>query len=309
MILQAGAMAAAAWFIDADPGKFSDDSAAIVTCLRNSARMSVKGITVVSGNVWARDGSRYVRETLRAVGRHPPVHLGSQRPLVHTPEMAKRQGELEFAGAFGEPEPQPGRETAVDWLIGELERRSASILAIGPLTNIARMLEKKPAIAARIEKLVIMGGAVDVPGNVTKAAEFNFWFDPEAAQMVFASPVRKILAPLDVCNKAVVDKRRFDEVAAVDTPVARLYRESFGNGYPGFLTKPDARTYLWDELAAAYALDPSIAVKVETRRLDVVTELGPRYGAVVQGPHAVEVLLEADTDRAWEMTKAALIRK
>ena len=302
MILQAGALAAASLLIDTDPGKFTDDTAAIVMCLRSPARVAVRGLTVVSGNVWAQDGLRYLNASLDVIGRRASVHLDSQRPLVHTVEMSKREGQLEFAGAFAEPEPPQGHDTAIDFLIRELELKPATVLAIGPLTNIARVLERKPNIARRIERIVIMGGNVDVPGNVTKAAEFNFWFDPEAARVVLRSGIaKKVLVPLDVCNKAMVERRHFDQLVGVDTPVTRLYRESFGNDWPACLKKPDAKGYLWDELAAAYVLDRSIATRVETRRLDVVTEFGPRYGALVAGENAMDVVLDADAERAWAM--------
>jgi inosine-uridine nucleoside N-ribohydrolase len=310
VILQAGAMAAAGLLIDTDPGSFTDDTAAIVMCLRSPTKVSVRGLTVVSGNVWAQDGERHLESSLAVLGRRAPVHLGSQRPLVHTPEMSRQQGPLEFAGAFAEPEPPQRPETAVDFLLRELELRSATILAIGPLTNIARLLERKPTIARRIERLVIMGGNLDVPGNVTKSAEFNFWFDPEAARAVLRSDIaKKVLVPLDVCNKAPVLRRHFDEVVAVDTPVTRLYRESFGMKWPGFLIKPEARGYLWDELAAAYVLDPSVATRIVTRRVDVVTEFGPRYGAVVAGDSAVDVVMDADVERAWGMVRRLLTRR
>lgn len=300
--------AAATLLIDTDPGKFSDDTAAIIMSLRSPERVTVRGITVVSGNVWAQDGERYLRDSLRVLGRKVTVELGSQRPLVHTPEMSKREGELEFAGAFAEKEPPRRGETALAYLESELAKRPATVLAIGPLTNVARLLERKPALASRIERLVIMGGNVDVPGNVTKAAEFNFWFDPEAARAVFRSPVKKILFPLDVCNQTVVTRRHFDEVVSVDTPVTRLYRESFGNSYPAFLKKPDAKGYLWDELAAAYVIDPAVVTRISTRKLDVVTEFGPRYGAVVPGEHPVEVAEEADAARAWNLVRSLLTR-
>lgn len=301
-------LAAASLLIDTDPGKFTDDTAAIIMCLRSPERVSVRGITVVSGNVWAQDGERYVRESLRVLGSKIPVRLGSQRPLVHTPEMSKRQGPLEFAGAFGEKEPTHRKETALAYLERELTRRPATVLAIGPLTNLARLLESKPALASRIEQLVIMGGNIDVPGNVTKSAEFNFWFDPEAARAVFRSPVKKVLFPLDVCNQATVLKRQFDEVVSVDTPVTRLYRESFGNEFPAFLKKPDAKGYLWDELAAAYVIDPSVVTRVSTRKLDVVTEFGPRYGAVIAGEYPVDVAEVADAAKAWNLVRSLLTR-
>lgn len=302
-------LAAASLLIDTDPGKFTDDTAAIIMCLRSPERVSVRGITVVSGNVWAQDGERYVHESLRFLGSKVAVRLGSQRPLVHTPEMSKRQGPLEFAGAFGEKEPAQRKETALAYLERELAKRPATVLAIGPLTNLARLLESKPALASRIERLVIMGGNIDVPGNVTKSAEFNFWFDPEAARAVFRSPVKKVLFPLDVCNQAVVLKRHFDEVVSVDTPVTRLYRESFGNEYPAFLKKPDANGYLWDELAAAYVIDPGVVTRISTRKLDVVTEFGPRYGAVISGDHPVGVAEVADAAKAWNLVRSLLTRE
>lgn len=301
-------LAAIPLLIDTDPGRFTDDTAAIIMCLRSPERVRVHGITVVSGNVWAQDGERYIRDSLRVLGRKVTVKLGAQRPLVHTPEMSRRQGELEFAGAFGEKEPPQRRETASAYLERELDKHRASILAIGPLTNIARLLERRPDLAARIEKLVIMGGNVDVAGNVTKAAEFNFWFDPEAARAVFRSPVKKVLFPLDVCNQAVVTRRHFDEVTAVDTPVTRLYRESFGNEFPAFLKKPDARGYLWDELAAAYVIDPSVVTSLRVRNLDVETTFGPRYGAVIAGEYPVEVAESADAGRSWNLVRSLLTR-
>jgi inosine-uridine nucleoside N-ribohydrolase len=183
-----------------------------------------------------------------------------------------------------------------------------TVLAIGPLTTIATLLDRRPGLASRIERLVIMGGNIGVSGNVTPAAEFNFWFDPEAARAVFRSPVRKILFPLDICNQAVVARKQFEEVASARTPVARLYRESFGNGYPGFLKNPAAKGYLWDELAAAYLIDPGVVERVSTRYLDVVTEFGPRYGAVVAGDHPVDVAEGAVAGRAWNLVRSLLTR-
>jgi inosine-uridine nucleoside N-ribohydrolase len=300
--------------IDADPGEFSDDNVAFVMCLRSPAMVDVLGITIVSGNVWAAEGFDYTQQTLTLLKRTVPVYLGAQQPLRHTAGQSKQEGPLEFAGAFARARPGPRPETAVEYLIGALDREPLTILALGPLTNIARLLERRPDLAGRIRRLVIMGGNVRVPGNSSKAAEFNFWFDPEAARVVMRSAIReKILFGLDICNQAVIRKKHFDQLTAVKTPITAKYAAVAGKGYPAFLKDPAATGYFWDELAAGYLLDPAIARRQESLYLDVVTESGPRYGAVVpldrkQAPTAapVTVMFDLDFERAFELVRRLL---
>lgn len=295
--------------IDCDPGRFTDDNVAIAMLVR-SGKVKIQGITVVAGNVWANEGLRNARATMRLLDQKAPIHLGAQQPLVHTAEMSKKEQPIEFAGAFALRRPRAELETAVDYLITMLEQHGPmTVLAIGPLTNIAHALAKKPAIASRIKRLVIMGGNVRVPGNSSKTAEFNFWFDPEAARAVLRSPIaEKILFGLDVCNKAYYGKTEFDAIANGRSPVAKLYRESFGFQYPGFLKNQDAKGYLWDELAAGYLIDPSLITKFEDLYLDVDTTFGPDYGSVktlkaaaVPGATKVRVMLELDYPKTISM--------
>jgi len=286
--------------IDCDPGRFSDDNVAI-SMLSRSRKFSIRGVTVVAGNVWANEGLRNARATLQMLGEEDvPVHLGAQQPLVHTVEMSKKEHPLEFAGAFGLKRPRTEQETAVDFLIQSLEREPMTVLAIGPLTNIAQALQKKPAIASRIRRLVIMGGNVHVGGNATKAAEFNFWFDPEAAQAVLRAPIgEKVLFGLDVCNRARYGKKEFDQVANGGSPIAKVFREQFGYSYPAFIKNPSATGYLWDELAAAYLIDPSLITRTETVALDVDTAFGPSYGKTLlkdNGQTKTKVALDLSLD-------------
>jgi len=304
--------------IDTDPGNFTDDNVALVMCVRSPERVSILGVTVVAGNVWAPHGAASARRTLRLLGQNTPVHLGAQQPLVHTREMSQREAPLEFAGAFATPKPGSRRETAVEFMIRTLEREpdGVTILAIGPLTNVARVLQQRPDLAAKVRRLVIMGGNVYVPGNASKAAEFNFWFDPEAARIVLRSGIpRKILFGLDICNKAVLTREIFESVVRRQTPITRLYRESFGNGFPGFYKNPNASGFLWDELAAAYLIDPAFVTRSETRYLDVETTFGPRYGATVPvnappapGATAVEVMLDLNVDRVVSLYRKLLVQ-
>lgn len=297
--------------IDCDPGKFTDDNAAIAMLVR-SGKFKIAGITVVAGNVWANEGLRNARATLQMMDvEDVPVHLGAQQPLRHTAEMVQKERPLEFAGAFDLRRPRAEKETAVDFLIETLEKQPMTVLAIGPLTNIAQALQKKPSIASRIKRLVIMGGAVRVPGNSNKTAEFNFWFDPEAARIVLESQVaEKVLVGLDVCNQAVYGKDVFDAIVAGKAPFRHIFREQFGYGYPAFLKNPQVKGYLWDELAAAYLIDPSLITNSEELALSVDEHLGERYGAVqirASGPNTT-VLLQVDNPRAVELYADLLTR-
>ena len=309
-------------WVDTDCGFFGDDGAALVLIARSPQPFRLAGVSTVSGNVWGRSAFAYTGEILRLLGRpQTPLFLGAERPLVHTAEMSKREGKLQFAGAFALPEPPRAAVSsrAVEAFIDAVERAPGqfTVLALGPLTNLALAFRLRPGLDARIRRLVVMGGNVRVPGNVTAAAEFNFWFDPEAAQAVLRSRIpEKVLVALDLSNQAVVRKSHFDEIVAMATPITARYREDAGHRWPGFLTDPAATGFLWDELAAAWLVDPSIVTAEETLYLDVVGEFGPRYGAVVpldraQDPRATPVrfLRTLDFPRLWKLYKSLMIAK
>src|SRR5689334_7626520 len=282
---------------DTDSGLFGDDGAALVMLLR-SQQVNVQAITIVPGNVWALQGAEYMFHILDLAHRPQiPVLAGAMEPLIHTAAMAKeaerRWGTISYMGAFGmDPSaliPPPGmkltvrkpRKDAIAYLINEIEHHPGeiTILALGPMTNIALALRMKPDIETKIKRIVFMGGNVHVPGNATSSAEFNFWFDPEAAQIVLRSRIpEKVMFGLDICNTAPIRKREFDQIVAVRTPITDLYREDLG---PTFQQRPDATTYLWDSLAAGYLLDPTFVTNSELRYLDVLTAWGKFYGSTI----------------------------
>jgi inosine-uridine nucleoside N-ribohydrolase len=338
------AVVSAAWaaapetvVFDTDSGVFGDDGAALVMLLRSPDQVRVAGITLTPGNVWPAQGAEYTLHILDLLHRpQAAVYLGADTPLLHSPAMARefsrRWGPAEFTGAFAqnpsEVKPAPGArltgrrprlEGGVQFLISEIERRpgEVTILATGPMTNIALALRLKPSIETRIKRIVFMGGNVAVPGNASAAAEFNFWFDPEAARMVLRSRIpQKIMFALDVCNTAPIRKAEFDRIAAAHTPIADLFREDLGNRYPGFLKHSEAVTYLWDSLAAAYLVDPGYVTKWETRYLDVVTVWDRFYGATVPldrrlAPDATPVTLATAIDfgRVFALLEDRLTRK
>ncbi len=316
---------------DTDSGFFGDDGAALVMLLQQPAKVKILGITVVAGNVRATQGVEYMFRILTLMSRTDiPIYLGAQAPLVHTADMAAvaaaRWGKPEFTGAFAESgavkkltalQPQP--QNAVDYIIQTVDHNpgQVTLFAIGPMTNIAMALRLRPDLAGKVKRLVFMGGNVHVSGNITTAAEFNFWFDPEAAQVVLRSEIAgKVMFGLDICNRAPVRKRQFDEIVAVKNPITELYKEDLGNGYPGFFKNPGAVSYIWDALASAYLVDAGFVKSSETTLLDVDTAFTPSYGGVIPlkkdlAPRAtpVQAMLDLDFNRVFALYKKSLHRK
>jgi len=291
VLLAAPMPAAERVIIDTDCGYFGDDGSTLVMLLRSEA-VRVEAITIVSGNVWADDALRNAREITRLAGHGEiPVYLGAELPLRHTLEMAeqekRRWGPMEFRGAFGVPRPvakEPLRRVAaVSEIIRRVERNPGqiTIAGLGPLTNVALALRQRPDIAGKIRRMVFMGGQLRVKGNSTREAEFNFWFDPEAASAVLRSAIReKVMFGLDICNRAMLGKKGFDEIVKVETPVTKRFREDFGVRYPAFLKNPKAEVSLWDALVAAWMIQPRLFGRPEELYLDVETDFGPVYGKV-----------------------------
>jgi len=323
--------------VDTDSGLFGDDGAALVMLLRSPEQVTVAGVTVVPGNVWAPQGAEYMLHILDLL-RRPEVQVftGAETPLANSVAMAReeerRWGKMEYIGAFAQDPNavipavgakltgrKPHHNAAVQFLISEIERRpgEVTILAIGPMTNVALALRLKPAIETKIKQIVFMGGNIKAPGNSSPWAEFNFWFDPEAARMVLRSRIpKKVMFALDVCNTAPIRKAEFDQIASAHTPIADLFREDLGNRYPGFLKHPDGVAYMWDSLAAAYLIDPSFVTKWETEHLDVQSAWDRFYGATIPlargvAPDAtpVSVATELNFQRVFAIYKDRLTRR
>jgi inosine-uridine nucleoside N-ribohydrolase len=312
--------------LDTDCAFFNDDGAALVMLLQRPKQVDVLGLTLVPGNLWPQQGAEYMFHILELMKRPAiPLHLGAQAPLIHTRAMAEKEkrdwGPIGFLGAFAsEPASIPVRhvvrQNAVDYLIDTIEQSPAQItlLAIGPMTNLAIALRLRPDLAAKIRRLVFMGGSLHAPNSEGGSAEFNFWFDPEAARIVLRSSIAgKTMFGLDICNHAPINKKHFDQIVAVKTPITELFREDMGNRYPGFLRNPAATSFIWDCLAAGYLLDPEFVTRRETAYLDVDTTFGKNYGQVIPldrtlAPEAtaVEVMLDLNFERFFALYKELL---
>jgi inosine-uridine nucleoside N-ribohydrolase len=191
------------------------------------------------------------------------------------------------------PPPPPGgfakkqaeRESAVDFMIRTVNGSPGeiTIIALGPLTNIAMAIRQDPDFARNVKKIAIMGGAVAAleggGGNVTPNAEFNIWVDPEAAWVVVHSGISMVFTPLNVTSKTNFSKEAYDQIVSVDTPITRLIKERMA---PGFAKNPTRRSSMYDQLTVASLVDPTLVKTVDVY-MDVIFSHGPDYGTTVGG--------------------------
>jgi inosine-uridine nucleoside N-ribohydrolase len=252
--------------IDCDPGH--DDAIAILLALA-SPELEVRGITTVSGNAGLDKTTANALRVLEHAGRADvPVAAGADRPFMREQYVAAYvHGESGLDGPdLPPPQGSPVEQHAVDFLAEHAP--GATLVAVGPLTNVALMLALHPD--ARPERIVIMGGAI-AEGNVTPAAEFNIWEDPEAAHRVFESGIDLTMIGLDVTHKALMTRAHADRLRAsgrVGTMVAELF---------DFFSQFHLRQYgtedspIHDAVAVAHLIDPTL---VETVHRGVVVDTG-----------------------------------
>jgi pyrimidine-specific ribonucleoside hydrolase len=250
--------------IDCDPGH--DDAIAILLALA-SPELELRGVTTVAGNQTLEKTTANALRVLEFAGRGDvPVAAGADRPLVREPFVAAYvHGESGLDGPdLPAPTGAPVERHAVDFLAEHVG--GATLFAVGPLTNVALLLALRPD--ARPERIVIMGGAI-AEGNVTPAAEFNVWADPEAARRVFESGIDLTMIGLDVTHKALMTRAHAERLRAsgrVGTMVAELF---------DFFSQFHLRQYgsedspIHDAVAVAHVLRPEL---VETAYRDVAID-------------------------------------
>jgi inosine-uridine nucleoside N-ribohydrolase len=270
-----------------------DDGLALIFAL-NSPELLILGVTTVAGNDSMERATSDALRVLEIAGRTEiPVYKGANMPLMHekTEFATKTHGrwwsdDTPPAPPGGFAKKQAERERAVDVIVRTVNENpgEVTIIAIGPLTNVAMALRMEPGLAPKVKQLVIMGGAVaflpDGAGNVTPNAEFNFWVDPEAARIVLRSGIPIALTPLNVTRKTSFTKDWYDKIVAVNTPLTALIKERMG---PRFEKNPKAGGQMYDQLAVAALIDPTL-VQTRTLYVDVDANRGPNYGVSVGGP-------------------------
>jgi purine nucleosidase len=214
--------------IDTDPGP--DDGVAILTAL-GSPLIEVLGVCAVAGNVPLHHTVRNIRKILELAER-PDIRAfaGAEAPLARPLFTAEYvHGKTGFDG-YDLPEPTMPIQSqhAADFIVEEVMSRppkTITICALAPLTNIASALERDERIAERIEQIVWMGGALSEGGNVTPAAEFNCYVDPEAAARVLSSGAQVVIMPLDVTHKAYVTADRIEHFRTIGNKVGPIFAE------------------------------------------------------------------------------------
>ena len=261
--------------IDTDPGQ--DDALAILLALA-SPELNVLGLTAVAGNVPLALTQTNIRKVCELAERQDvKVFAGCANPIERQLITAEYvHGETGLNGPeLADPIMPLQQQHAVDFIIDVVlsqPSQSITLCTLGPLTNIATALSKQPKIASHIKELVMMGGGFFEGGNVTPAAEFNVYVDPDAARVVFDSGIPLVVMPLDVTHKALTTKYRIDAIRSLNTKVGNACAE-----WLDFFERFDEQKYgtdggpLHDPNVIAYLLKPElysgrhINVEVETK--------------------------------------------
>ena len=287
--------------IDCDPGQ--DDALALLLAL-GSPELDVVGVTAVAGNQTLEKTTANALRVLELAGRTDiPVAAGADGPLAgELVVAADAHGETGLDGvALPPPSTDPAPEHAQEFLAATLAASGepVTLVALGPLTNVALLLEAHPEAASKIERIVLMGGAI-YEGNQTPSAEFNIWIDPEAAAQVFESGLDVTMVGLDVTNKAVLSNADADSLRGAG-PVAEaaadmvdfylgFYNEAYGHG----------GAPIHDAVALAHVFRPDL-LTVERRHVEVDTSDGICRGRTVVDMRRRTVLPEPNAQVAVDI--------
>ncbi len=260
--------------IDTDPGQ--DDAVAILLALA-SRELEVLGITAVAGNVPLPLTEVNVRKTCELAGRTDiGVYAGADRPLERALVTAEHvHGKTGIDGPdLPEPTMPLRTQHGVDFLIEQVMDHAPgtiTLCALGPLTNLATAIRREPEFAPRVAEIVLMGGGYFEGGNITPAAEFNIYVDPEAAATVCAAGIDLTIIPLDCTHKALTTRARVEAFRAIGTPVGDAVADLIG-----FFERFDEAKYgtdgapLHDPCVIAQLLQPdlftgrTVNVEIET---------------------------------------------
>lgn len=299
--------------------------------LIQSPQIEVLGITVVSGDQWRDEEVGHTLRLLEIIGRTDiPVVPGAVYPLVRTRDESRlwqqRYGKVAYAGAWddrwwhepsvvpplpeGQPTTKPADEDAAHFLIRMVRKypHEVTIYEGGPLTNLALAVSLDPQFPELAQELVFMGGGIspvsDNPEFLNNPRhEFNFWFDPEAAAIVLRAPWKKIVGtPTDISVKTKMTAAMVKQIEAAGTPLAR-YVARFAMLTPG-------ADIMWDEIAAAALIDPTIITRSETRFMNVDLDHGAGYGNTLTwsirepaypNTQPVEIQFDLDTEKFYRL--------
>lgn len=310
-------MSARKIILDCDPGH--DDVVAIFLALGNPS-IDLLGITTVGGNQTLEKVTRNARGVLATLKREDvKVYAGAERPLLREVSTAASiHGESGLDGVeLARPSAPLGNKRAAQFIadtVMEHEAGEVTLVATGPLTNLALAARLEPAIVGRVAEVVLMGGGFH-EANWTPVAEFNIWVDPHAASIVFEEEWPVTMVGLDVTHQALVTPEVCDRIAAIGTAPARFFADMmvfFRQSHQGTLALNDPP--LHDPCAVAYVIDPSIVVakpapvRVETRGEHTVGMTVVDLRANAPEATHTSVAFDLDTERFWDVIEDAVKR-
>jgi len=301
--------------LDCDPGH--DDAVAILLALAAPQQIEVLGLTIVGGNVpLARTVENALRVLLLADREDIPVYGGCPRPLLREMVTAEHvHGESGLDTASGQllamPKISRAELHAVNYLIDSIRAsadKSLTLVATGPLTNVAAAIAMAPDIVDRLQQLVIMGGAYHEPGNITPAAEFNIFVDPHAAKAVFESGVNLIVFGLDITHQMRITPSRLANINKKGGRCGSVVADLLD-----FFNQYDMSKYGWDgaplhdPCTIAWLIEPTI---FSGREMSVTVDIndGSNLGRTVADWYAVTdtkpnatVITDGDSDRFFDL--------
>jgi purine nucleosidase len=285
--------------IDTDTA--SDDAVALIMALR-SPKVSVLAITMVAGNVSVEQGTRNALFTVELCGSAVPVYTGAAAPLMRPLEDASWFHGKDGLGDHGyQPTARSAeRDFAVDAMVRLVEANpGVELITLGPLTNLALALRQSPNLAANVSRCVVMGGAPCCEGNVTPAAEYNFWVDPEAARVVLRSHLPIELVGWQLSRgAAVVNGQEIEDILALQTKFSEFAIRSNDTAARAYRTQTGQEGIaLPDPTAMALLLDPALSLVSSHHYMDVQVD-----SSITRGMSVVDRLNVAHDDRnrgAW----------
>lgn len=305
--------------IDTDPGQ--DDAVAILLALASPQDLDVLGIVAVAGNVPLPLTQRNARIICELAGKtEVPVFAGCDAPLKRKLVTAEHvHGKTGLDGPqLADPLMPLQTQHGVDFIIDTLRREAAgtvTLCPLGPLTNIATAFQKAPDIIPRVAEIVLMGGAYFEVGNITPAAEFNIYVDPEAAEIVFKSGVPLVVMPLDVTHKALTNRARIEAFRAMGTQPGRMVAE-----WTDFFERFDMQKYgsegapLHDPCVIAYLLQPDlfkgrhINVEIETQSELTLGMTVADWWGVTKRPANALFIASVDADGFYRLLTERIAR-
>ena len=282
------------FLIDTDTA--SDDAVAIIMALR-APDVRVIAITTVAGNVPLPQSTRNALYTVEICGADVPVYAGADKPLVRTYQNATWFHGRDGLGDHNYPAPRHSAERlhAVDAIIETIEANPGLVIVtLAPLTNVALALAKKPSIAAKVGRCVIMGGAPCCEGNVTPAAEYNIWVDPEAARIVMHSGLPVELVGWQTSRgEAVIHEDDIERILGFNNSLARFAVECNSHARRAHKVQTgEDGICLPDPVAMSVALDASIGTRWSEHYVEVET-----HSELTRGMTVVDRLNVASDDR------------